>query len=259
MKSLVDHTGWQPARALLVFALLGLGAHPASAQVPAWIAAEPPDPAGRPLWVSVEAALTPDHSLRSELFSPEYVAAMEPPDEPATAPEHRAEPEGDVIVTECTAVVPYDCEQLGPSRGLEPAALYANSRFILAGRVTDSRQGIFRETVGRLLEVVVEETVKAPAGAGPQRALYLFVLEPVVSLRLRRFCIDGASRTPPAIGARVLLLLDQDPAAMPGGVVVPLDNDLFLERSQGRLSAPREFPAQGLTFDRLLRGLREAR
>ena len=255
MKSLVDRTGWQPSRALLVLALLGLGAHSASAQVPAWIAAEPPDPAGRPLWVSVEAALTTDHSLRSELFSPEFVAAMEPPDESATAPE----PEGDAIVTECSAVVPYDCDQSGPSRGRDAAELYANSRLVLAGRVTDLRQGIFRETVGRLLEVVVEEKVKAPAGGGPQRALYLFLREPVVSLRLRRFCIDGASRTPPAIGARVLLLLDHEPAALPGGVVVPLDNDIFLERSDGRLSAPREFPAEGLTFDRLLRCLREAR
>jgi hypothetical protein len=237
--------------ALAVSAFLGSGARWASAEVPTWIAAEPPDPAGRPLWVSVEAALTTDGSLRSELFSPELVAAMEPP--------QRAEPEGDVIVTESSAVVPYDCDQSGPSRGREPAELYATSRLILAGRVTDLRQGIFRETVGRLFEVVVEETVKAPAGAEPQHALYLFLREPVVSVRLRRFCIDGASRTPPPIGARVLLLLDDVPAAMPGGVVVPLDNDLFLERPQGRLSAPREFPAEGLSFDALLRGLREAR
>jgi len=150
--------------------LMALGAHSASAEVPKWIAPEPSDPSGRPLWVSVEAALTTDHSLRSELFSPEFVA-MEPPDESATAPE----PEGDAIVTECAAVVPYDCDQSGPSRGRDTAELYANSRF------------------------------------------HLFLREPVVSLRLRRFCIDGASRTPPAIGARVLLLLDQDPAAMPGG------------------------------------------
>ena len=43
---------------LAVCALLGLDAHSASAQVPTWIAPEPADPSGRPLWVSVEAALT---------------------------------------------------------------------------------------------------------------------------------------------------------------------------------------------------------
>jgi hypothetical protein len=237
--------------ALAVSAFLGSGARWASAEVPTWIAAELADPAGRPLWVSVEAALGTDGSLRSELFSPELVAAMEPP--------QRAEPEGDVIVTECSAVVLYDCDQSGPSRGREPAELYANSRLILAGKVTHSRQGFFRETVGQLLEVAVDETIKAPAGAQSHRSLLLFLQEALVSPRLRRFCIDGASRRPPAIGARVLLLLDEDPAAGPGGVAVPLDNDLFLERSKGRLSAPRDFPAEGLSFDALLRGLREAR
>jgi hypothetical protein len=232
------------------FTWTALNAHPASAQVPAWIAPEPTDPSGRPLWVAVEAAVTAGGSLRSELFAPEFVAAMEPPE--------RAEPEGDAIITDCSAVVPYDCEHLGPSRGLEPAELHANSRFILAGSVTDSRQGIFRETVGRLLEVVVEETIKAPAGARSHRSYFLFLQEAVVSSRLRRFCIDGASRTPPPIGARVLLLADTDPAAAPAGVVIPLDNDLFLERA-GRLSAPSGFPAAGLTFDALLRELRAAR
>lgn len=131
--------------------------------------------------------------------------------------------------------------------------------FILAGKVTDSRQGFFRQTAGRLLEVVVDETVKAPSGTGPHRSLLLFLLEPTISLPLRRFCVDGSSRTPPAIGARVLLLLDEDPMSLPGGVVVPLDNDLFLERSEGRLSAPRDFPAEGLSFDALLQGLLGAR
>ena len=238
-------------------ALIAIGTPPGSADVPTWIASEPPDPSSRPLWVSVDEALTAGGSLRSELFSPEFAAAMKPAEKPENPP--ASESDGDVIVTECDAVVPYDCEQSGPSRGHNPAELYANSRFILAGRVADSRQGIFRETVGRLLEVVVEETIKAPPGAGLHRSLVVFLQEAVVPLRLRRFCIDGSSRMPPAIGARVVLLVDAEPAAGPGGVVVPLDNDLFLERPDGRVSAPRDFPIEGLRFDALLRGLFETR
>jgi hypothetical protein len=244
---------------LAVCALLGLDAHSASAQIPTWIAPEPSDPSGRPLWVSVEAALTTDGSLRSELFSPEFVAAIDQLNKQTEERQRTAQSEGHEIAAGSAAVVPYDCDQSGPSRGQEPAKLYANSRFILAGKVTHSRQGFFRETAGQLLEVAVDETIKAPAGAQSLRSFFLFLQEALVSPRLRRFCIDGASRTPPAIGASVLVLLDADPAAAPGGVVVPLDNDLFLERSKGRLSAPRDFPAEGLAFDGLLRALRPAR
>jgi hypothetical protein len=35
---------------------------------------------------------------------------------------------------------------------------------------------------------------------GPHGSFFLFLQEAVVSPRLRRFSIDGASRTPPAIG-----------------------------------------------------------
>ena len=62
--------------------LMALGVAPASAQVPTWIAPEPSDPSSRPLWVSLEAALTADGSLRSELFS-EFAAAMTPADKTA--------------------------------------------------------------------------------------------------------------------------------------------------------------------------------
>ena len=247
------------ATAVVLAAILGLGPHRASAEVPSWIASEPADPSAHPLWVSVEMALTTDGSLRSELFSPEFAAAIDHLDEQAEQRRRRTEAEGHEIAAGSVAVVPYDCDQSGPSRGHEPDELYVNSRFILAGKVTHRRQGFFRQTAGQLLEVVVVETVKEPLGARPQRPLFVFLLEPTISLPLRRFCVDGSSRTPPALGARVLLLLDEDPASLPGGVVVPLDNDLFLERSDGRLSAPRDFPAEGLTFDGLLRDLRSAR
>lgn len=247
------------ATVVVLAAILGLGSPRATAEVPTWIASEPANPSARPLWVSVEVALTTDGSLRSELFSSEFAAAIDRLDGQAEQRRRSAESEGYEIAADCAVVVPYDCEQSGPSRGDEPDELYANSRFILVGRVTHSRQGFFRQTAGQLLEVVVEERLKAPVGAGPHRSLLLFLRAPAVSLPLRRFCVDGSGRPPPALEARVLLLLDVDPSAMPGGVVVPLDNDLFLERSEGRLSAPRDFAAEGLSFDALLRGLRDAR
>lgn len=251
-----------PALTAVAFALaaiVGLTPQRASAEVPSWIASEPANPSARPLWVSVEEALNTDGTLRSELFSPEFAAAIDRLRGQAEQRRRSAESEGYEIAAHCAAVVPYDCEQSGPSRGDEPDELYANSRFVLAGRVTDSRQGFFRQTAGQLLEVVVEETLKAPVGAAPQRSLLMFLRAPTVALPLRRFCVDGSSRTPPALEARILLLLDADPSTTPGGVVVPLDDDLFLERSKGRLSAPAGFPADGLTFDALLRSLRDAR
>lgn len=91
---------------LALCVLLGLDAHSASAQVPTWIAPEPADTSGHPLWVSVEAALTADGSLRSELFPPEFVAAIDRLNEQAKDRQRKAESEGYEIATECAAVVP---------------------------------------------------------------------------------------------------------------------------------------------------------
>lgn len=139
-----------------------------------WIAPEPSDPSGRPLWVSVEAALATDGSLRSELFSPEFVAAIDQLNKQAEERQGIAQSEGYELAAGSAPVVPYDCDQSGPSRGQEPADVDATGVGLpvvdleLVHKTVDSPEAGRWEVLETALALVIGAGVVPGDGAGRQ-------------------------------------------------------------------------------------------
>lgn len=254
--------------ALLVFLAVGaLGARAEESRLVRSLA----EPAGAPLFVPADLAGRPDGSIdwvllgrqAEAVFSsvanaPKLPAPVHRPDVPDVlgAPD----PAYSRPIAGCLYYAPGTFES--PGRGAEktlPAAV-RTARGIVRGRVVAVTQGFFGGDIGSLIDLEVEETLKAATGVARGKRLRLYY--PAASFRAGSFAFckaDPAYPPLPEIGDDLLVIHRRPPLDEGRSILLPEPDGIFVQKPGGKVQAPLALAGDAsLAFSRDMAGLASA-
>jgi hypothetical protein len=225
---------WAFAGLLLLLVPTGAG----NAEVPSWIPA-PKERGPSPIWVSAEEATTPDGRLRSELFNPIEEMNLKRHLES----QRKARAASSVATKEkgerCHSWIFIPPHPVVEDLTLESLLAYSQLAFV--GIVEDQKEGFYHGHPNSLLEIRVQEILKAPAGY--EGITSLFATYPHVEMKVGEELVCMRSDRYPArpiTGKGILILAanipDWDPL-----VVAPNTEVIFFEDDEGNAVLPGRF------------------
>ncbi len=239
-------------RRLLAAFLLLLPGGAALAQPPASrLVRSLAEPTGAPLFVPADLAGRPDGSIDWDLLGSRAEAAFDsvanapalpaPPERPGVpTPLGAPDPAYSRPIAGCLYYAPGSFEASGRAPVQTLTASLATARGVVRGRVVAVTPGFFGGDVGSLVDLEVEETLKASSEIAGGKHLRLYY--PVTSFRAGSFSFckaDPAYPALPGIGDDVLVIHRRPPLDEERKILLPEPDGIFVQKANGKVEVPQ--------------------